>query len=78
MKITITVHPNSKKPRIETDLFGQLHIYVYEPALEDRANLAVIQTLADHFKIRRSEITLLSGKKSKQKTFQLPLKNPHE
>lgn len=72
MKVTITAHPNSKRPRIETDLFGQLHIYVREPALEDRANLAVIEALAEHFNIRKSAITLLSGKKSKQKSFEIP------
>lgn len=73
MKVTIIAHPNSKKPRLEKDLFGELHVYVHEPALEDRANLAVIEALAEHFNIRKSAITLLSGKKSKHKTFEIPI-----
>lgn len=71
-KLEIIAHPNSKKPRIETDLFGQLHIYVTAPALEDRANLAIIEALAKHFHIRKSAIQLISGKKSKHKLFEIP------
>lgn len=72
MKLTITAHPSSKRPRIEKDLFGQLHIYVHEPALEDRANLAVIEALAEYYEIPKSTITLISGRKGKQKTFEIP------
>ena len=33
LKISVTVHPNSRKPRIEKDLFGALHVYVSAPPL---------------------------------------------
>lgn len=71
MKIIITAHPNSKKPRIEKDLFGNLHIYVNEPPLEGKANRAIIESLADYFHIKRNRISLVSGEKSKIKTFKL-------
>ncbi|MBI4097943.1 MAG: DUF167 domain-containing protein, partial [Candidatus Levybacteria bacterium] len=41
MKITIIAHPNSKRPRVEKDLFGGLHVYVSESPLEGRANNAI-------------------------------------
>ena len=41
MIITVIAHPNSKKPRVEKDLFGTLHIYVSQPPLEGKANKAV-------------------------------------
>ena len=65
MNITITAHPNSKKPRIEKDLFGQLHVYVSQPPLEGRANEAVILALADYFKVKKYQEQLVRGEISK-------------
>lgn len=72
MEITVTAHPNSKKPRVEKDLFGGLHVYVKEPPLEGKANKAVIASLAEFLKIPKSRMVLKKGIKSKQKTFSLP------
>ncbi len=72
MKITIQAHPNAKKPRIEKDLFGGLHIYVREPALENKANLAVIEALAKYLKTKKYNLELVSGHKSKIKFFNVP------
>jgi uncharacterized protein YggU (UPF0235/DUF167 family) len=69
MNITVIVHPNSKNPRIEKDLFGQLNIYVNQPPLEGRANLAVVEALADYFKVKKYQVQMSAGRKSKQKTF---------
>jgi uncharacterized protein (TIGR00251 family) len=71
MQISVTVHPNSKKPRIEPDLFNGLHVYVSQPPLEGRANLAVIEALSEHFKVKKYNIMLLSGAKSKKKVFKV-------
>lgn len=70
MKITVTAHPNSKKPRVEKDLFGSLHIYVAQPPLEGKANKAIMEALAEYFKISKSRISLVRGEKSKQKFFE--------
>lgn len=71
MKISIIVHPNSKKPRIEKDLLGTLHVYVSQPPLEGKANNAVINALAEYFMVRRSSVQLISGGKSKNKLFEI-------
>ena len=71
MKVEITAHPNSKKPRIEKDLFGQLQVYVSSPPLDGRANEAVILALARHFKVKKYQINLISGRKSKLKIFEI-------
>lgn len=65
----MTAHPNSKKPRVEKDLLGNLHVYVSEPPLEGKANRAVLEALADYFKVKKNRVKLLSGGKSKHKTF---------
>jgi uncharacterized protein YggU (UPF0235/DUF167 family) len=69
MIISITAHPNSKKPRVEKDLFGGLHVYVNQPPLEGRANKAAGEALAEYFKVSKSKIKLIRGLKSKQKVF---------
>jgi uncharacterized protein (TIGR00251 family) len=71
MRIAIIAHPNSKKPRVEKDLFGTLHIYVNQPPLEGKANKAVAESLAEYFKISKSKVVLVRGEKSKQKFFNI-------
>ncbi|MFA6184784.1 MAG: DUF167 domain-containing protein [Candidatus Shapirobacteria bacterium] len=73
MKVTVVVHPNSKKTRIEKDLMEMLHVYVNTPPLEGKANEAVIEILADFFKIKKNEIFLLRGVKSKNKIFEVKI-----
>lgn len=73
MKITIVAHPNSKKPRVEKDLFETLHVYINQPPLEGKANKAAIEALAKHFKVGKNSVELLSGEKSKIKLFEIRL-----
>jgi len=74
MRVSVIVHPNSRKTRIEKDLMGMLHVYVNAPPLEGKANEAVTEALADFFKNKKNEIFLLSGAKSKNKIFEVKTK----
>ena len=69
MKVTVIVHPNAKKTRIEKDEIGILHVYVNQPPNEGKANKAVIESLAEYFQTKKGNIILLSGEKSKNKVF---------
>ncbi len=71
MKLEIIVHPNSRRPRIDKDLLGTLHVYVSQPPLEGRANEAVLEALAEYFGVRRSKVSLLRGEKSKIKLCEI-------
>lgn len=71
MKYSIVAHPNSRRPRIETDLLGTLHVYVREPPLEGRANQALRESLADHFGVKKNQVRLISGEKSKHKVIEI-------
>lgn len=73
MKIAIIAHPNARKPRIEEDLLGTLHVYVNAPPLEGKANIAIVEALAKHLSIKKSQILQISGQKSKQKVFEIRL-----
>lgn len=71
MRVEVIAHPNSKKPRVEKDLLNTLHIYVKEPPLEGRANMAVIEALAKYFNISKNCVQFVSGERSKIKVFQI-------
>ena len=71
MKIEVVVHPNSKNPRVEKDLIGMIHVYVNTPPLEGKANKAVVESLADYLKVKKSGIILIKGEKSKNKVFEV-------
>lgn len=71
MKISAIVHPNAKRERIEKDLLDTLHVYVNQPPLEGKANRATIEALAEYFKVSKSQVNLVSGAKTKYKTFEI-------
>lgn len=71
MKINVIAHPNAKKPRIEKDLLGTIHVYVHEPPLEGKANRAVQEALANYFEVKKSFVILISGERSKNKLFEI-------
>jgi uncharacterized protein len=65
-KITVRIIPNArKKAVIEED--GLLKAYVTAPAVDGKANAALILLLAEHFKVRKSDIEILRGEKSRNK-----------
>lgn len=77
MNIRVIVKPNSKKgPLIinKTDDLGDfLEIYVRDPAVENKANLAVIKILSENFKVRKTRIKLVRGGTSKFKIFSVDI-----
>lgn len=55
----------------QKDLLDNLHVYVNQPPLEGKANIATISALADYFKTSKSDIKIISGAKSKYKLFEI-------
>lgn len=71
MKVLVKAHPNSKKPRIEKDILENLHVYVTEPPIGGQANKAITEALVNYFQVKKSEVILISGEKSKDKVFEI-------
>lgn len=70
--IAVWVKPNSRKgPLVETADDGTMTVYVREPAVEGKANAAVIKVLADHFGVPRSRVELVSGAGARIKRFRI-------
>ncbi|RHX90787.1 DUF167 domain-containing protein [Leptospira stimsonii] len=73
MKFTVQVKPNSKKVFLRKEEDGSITIAVREPALEGKANQAVIEALSKEWKIPKKKIRILSGEKGKRKTVEIDL-----
>ena len=58
--------PRAKKNEVIEEA-GRYKVYVTAPATEGRANRAVIELLADYFGLKRSQIHLVQGEKSRNK-----------
>jgi uncharacterized protein len=70
--VVVKVKPGSPKgPRVEVGSDGELTIYVREPAVDGKANKAVMRLLAAHLQLPRSRVELVSGATSRLKRFRV-------
>ena len=74
---SLVVHVHAQPGARRTEIAGlhgdALKIRVTAPALEDRANNALVEVLAAHFKVPAKNVTLVSGAKSREKRFRIRL-----
>ena len=69
--IAIHAQPGAKRTEVAGPHGEALKIRVAAPALEDRANDALVAFLAERFGVPRRNVTLLSGHKSREKRFRI-------
>lgn len=69
--LDLHVQPQARRTEI-VGLHGQsLKVRVAAPALDGRANEALLAFVAQRFGVPRRDVTLLSGEKSRQKRLQV-------
>lgn len=71
MKIFVTASPGATRASLREIDSTHFKISVQEPARENRANLAILQTIAAHFKVPLSRVRFVHGLKSKQKVIEV-------
>jgi uncharacterized protein len=76
MKISIHITPNAKRTELigeETNLFGEkyLKIKVAAPPIEGKANKELVDFLAKHFEVSKSNISIVTGDKSRNKIIEI-------
>lgn len=72
MNVEVRVKPGNKKgPQVQLALDGSLLVFVREPAVEGKANAAVIKQLANYYDVPKSQVHLKSGQKSRLKHFEI-------
>jgi len=68
--INIRVITNARKNEVIPEGDG-FKVRVTAPPIEGRANQAVIELLAEYFKVRKSAIKIIRGEKSKNKIVEI-------
>jgi len=76
-KLDIRVVPNARKAGIELVESG-LRIKLTVPAVEGKANRALIEFLSGILGVRKSGITIVKGEKSRTKTVVIDTPEPFE
>ena len=67
----VRVQPRASKDEIAGEMGGSLKIRLREPAVEDRANEALIEYLAQVLKTPKSAVRILSGSRSRTKRLEI-------
>lgn len=70
MKIKLKVNPKSKQEKI-TLIDDILYADFFTVPEKGRANKKLIELLTDYYKIKKSQITIIKGKRSKNKIVQI-------
>lgn len=70
MIINIRVIPKSSKTLIKKEN-ERLKVYLTKPATDNLANKQLIDLLAEHFNIKRYQIRIIKGEKSRDKIVKI-------
>jgi len=71
MLINCHVTPKAKCNQVSQITQNLYKIKTTAPATNNLANQAVLKLLADHFKIKKSQIWLKAGQTSREKVFEI-------
>lgn len=71
IKISVKVKTRAKEERVERSGENSFSVWVKEPAEKGRANKAVAQALARHFKVPRENARIVAGQRSRQKVVEI-------
>jgi uncharacterized protein len=66
-----SVQPRASKDEIAGEMAGALKVRLRAPAVEDRANEALVEFLAQLLKRPRSAVRILSGERSRTKRIEI-------
>ena len=67
----VRVQPRASKDEIAGEMGGALKVRLRAPAVEDRANEALVEFLAELLKTPRSAVRILSGERSRTKRMEI-------
>ena len=71
MKILVKVKPNSKVEKVERIEENEFVVSTNAPPTEGQANRAVVEAIADYFKIAKSRVRIVLGQTSKTKILEI-------
>lgn len=71
MRLSVLVKPNSRNNAVEARQDGSLVVYVSARPIEGRANEKLIEVLAKHFRKRKRDVVIVSGRRGKHKIIEV-------
>jgi uncharacterized protein (TIGR00251 family) len=69
--LSVYAQPGAKRTEVAGLHGDALKIRVAAPALEDRANTALVDFIAERLGVARRDVTLVSGERSRAKRFEV-------
>jgi len=70
MRVSVLVVPNARKNGVVEE-GDHLKVYVRAPPVKGKANEAVIEVLAEFFGVKKSDIRIISGERSREKVVEI-------
>lgn len=70
MRLNIKVIPNAKQNKVLEEE-GRLKVYLTAPAVEGKANKALVEFLADHFNVKKNRVRIVRGEKGREKVVEI-------
>jgi hypothetical protein len=71
VKVSVRVKANAKENKVEETGRNQFSVRVKAAAKEGKANKELIEVLAEHFKVPKSCVTIITGLKSNRKIVEI-------
>ena len=69
--IEIRIIPNARKVSVEPEALGKYKVYVQAPAVDGKANKALLDVLAAYFKLRKGCFEIIRGERSRNKIIRI-------
>lgn len=70
MKVSVTVKAGSSQNKV-VDVDGNVVVYTSKRAHDGEANAAVVKMLAEYYRVSKSQVSIVSGEKSKHKIVEI-------
>jgi len=74
--VKVLVVPNAKRDEVVEE-GDHLKVYVTAPPVRGKANEAVIEALAGFFNVKKSDIRIVSGERSREKVIEVRKREAH-
>lgn len=71
MILSIRVVPKSSRNLVKEEEGRRLKVYLTKPATEGLANKALVDLLARHLKVKKYQIRIVQGEKSRDKLVEI-------
>jgi uncharacterized protein (TIGR00251 family) len=73
LHLTLKAHPGARDERVSLLPDGRLDVRVRAPALDGRANAAILAVVASALRLRPRQVRLLRGERSREKLVEVDL-----